>query len=373
MTKLKKLLFVGGHHTSALPVINELKKQTGPFEYQFFWVGHRHSMWGDKSDSLEYRDVAARQIPFYDLKAGKLYHTFHPLKLVRIPWGFIQAVYFLLKIRPHLVISFGGYLSVPVDIVAWVFGIPVITHEQTVVAGFANRLVAHFAKEVLLTWPQSLSKFPKGRAKVVGLPLRQELLSLVSDLPPISNPSLIYVAGGKQGSHVLNEALYGVLPRLLAKYRLVHQCGSSSVFNDYTRLQDLKKTMPQELSQNYVVSDFFEAKVVAELLRDSSLIVTRSGAHIVYELLAYGKPCLLIPLPGSSHNEQYLNAKILEEAGIGKILPEAELTHKVLEETIDQMLQDLPKYQQNAERARTQVSYDSAKKIAEEITALLAE
>ena len=267
---------------------------------------------------------------------------------------------------------------------AWIFGIPVITHEQTVAAGFANRLVSHFAKKVLLTWPQSLSKFSAGKAEVVGLPLRQELIDVLRDgsdnKKSTTQPSnyltiqpLIYIAGGKQGSHILNEAFYAILPRLLAKYRVVHQCGSSSVFDDFTRLKKLKETMPANLSQNYVVSDFFESQVVAEVLRDASLVVTRSGAHIVYELLAFGKPCLLIPLSWVSHNEQYLNAKVLEEAGIGVILNEKDLNSKSLEENVEDLLHNTAEFVKNAPKAQSLVVYDAAQKTAQAIESCLIE
>ena len=228
MAEGKKIVFVGGHHTTALAVIDALPNSA----YQIFWLGHRFSMWGDFASSLEYKEVTGRGIPFYDLKAGKFYRTYNPLKLIRIPFGFIQAIYYLLKIRPALIVSFGGYLSVPVVIVGWVLGIPAVVHEQTVVSGYANRLVSLFAKRVLLSWPQSLARFPSDKALVVGLPLRREVVETLlqpQELPP---PPLIYITGGKQGSHVLNDVVYKSLPRLLSKYKIIHQCGDSTVYND---------------------------------------------------------------------------------------------------------------------------------------------
>ena len=122
---MNRLVFVGGHHTTALAVIDVLQVENP--NLAIFWIGHRFSMWGDKNDSVEYRDITARYIPFYDLKAGKFYHTYNPLKLLRIPFGFFQAFYYLLKIRPVLIVSCGGYLAVPVVIVGWILRIPSIT------------------------------------------------------------------------------------------------------------------------------------------------------------------------------------------------------------------------------------------------------
>ena len=102
-------------------------------------------------------------------------------------------------------------------------------------------------------------------------------------------------------------------------------------------------------------------------------MVSRSGANIVYELLALGKPCLLIPMPWVSHNEQYLNAKILEDVGLGRILPESELTSQRLEELVDDMLAALPKFIAAAKEAQKLVVYDAAQRVVQEINAILVE
>ena len=153
---MKTLVFTGGHHTSALEVAKQLKRRG----WRIIWFGHRHSMWSDKSDSAEYHDVTTSDIKFYNLQAGKFYRTFHPLKLIRIPWGFIQSFYWLLRLKPVGIVSFGGYLAVPTVITGWILGIPAITHEQTVAAGWANRLIARFAQKIAVTWPVSARHYP---------------------------------------------------------------------------------------------------------------------------------------------------------------------------------------------------------------------
>src|SRR3972149_2405238 len=146
---MKKLVFTGGHHTSALEIATALRNEG----WQITWFGHRHSLWDDSSDSAEYREVTAAGIKFYNLYAGKFYRTYNPLKLIRIPVGFIQSLLLLLLIRPDGLVSFGGYLAVPVVITGWLLGIPAITHEQTVTAGYANSVIALLAKKIALSWP----------------------------------------------------------------------------------------------------------------------------------------------------------------------------------------------------------------------------
>ncbi|MCX6784052.1 MAG: UDP-N-acetylglucosamine--N-acetylmuramyl-(pentapeptide) pyrophosphoryl-undecaprenol N-acetylglucosamine transferase [candidate division WWE3 bacterium] len=367
-----KVVFVGGHHTPVLAIIEAL--QNNSLEFDFYWVGHRFSMWGDTRDSAEYKEVTALKIPFFDLKAGKFYHTYNPFKLIRIPWGFIRSFWYLLRLQPDLVVTFGGYLSVPVAFNAWLLGIPVITHEQTVTAGLANKFVAHFAKLILLTWPQSLKEFPKDKSEVIGLPLRSEIVASAQSkevFDATSPKPLIYITGGKQGSHVINEAALPILTELLDHFRVVHQCGSNSINNDLDRLLKFKMTLPSEQTRNYEVSDYFDAKKVAKIMREASLIISRSGANTTYELLAFGKPAILIPLPNVSHNEQFLQAKILADTGAAIIINQSDLTPAILLDTINKMFLELPDYKARAEGLRNLACYDAAEKFAQKITTFI--
>jgi len=272
------LLFVGGHHTSAIAVIEALVEKRRVSVSDIYWIGHKYSMWGDKNPGAEYREVTALGIPFNDLKAGKLYRTFHPLKLIRIPFGFLQAFYFLLKIKPNLIVSFGGYLAVPVVMVGWLLRIPAVTCEQTVVSGWANRVVAKFARKIFVAWPQSEKFFPKSKVAVTGLPLRQEVLKpqglpVASDLGQFlkaakkAKKPVIYITGGKQGSHTINKAVEGVLGELLREYSVVHQCGSSSVADDYGGLKAYRLQLTAELRPHYLVQEYFNAAEVGAIYR----------------------------------------------------------------------------------------------------------
>jgi len=334
---VKRLVFTGGHHTSALVVAKELILQG---KYKVVWFGHRYSMWGDKSDSAEYKEVIAAGIKFYDLKAGKFYNTFNPLKLIRIPWGFIQAFYFLLKIHPAGIVSFGGYLAVPTVITGWLLGIPSVTHEQTMVAGWANRLIANFSRKIAITWPESAKFYPKSKTILTGLPLRLEIIQLKNQIDRIPNTCLpagkaehrvIYITGGKQGSHLINQIVFSILPELVKKYTVIHQTGSSSIHNDYQHALDL-------VQKNYEVFDFDSQKAI-KALKLADIVIGRAGAHTIYELAVLGKKCILIPIPWVSHNEQLINAQMLENSGLATVIPEDKLNG----ERILMALQDIQK------------------------------
>ncbi len=153
-----KIVITGGHHSSALPVIKELQEKYP--EVQIFWFGHKFSAQGDKNPTLEFHEITALGIPFYHIHAGKFYRTLNPKRLAKIPYGFFQCLSLLIKLKPDAIMSFGGYLAVPAVLAGRLLGIPAITHEQTVVAGWANRLISKVVQKVLISWQESAKFFP---------------------------------------------------------------------------------------------------------------------------------------------------------------------------------------------------------------------
>lgn len=332
-----KIVITGGHHTSAIPVIKELKKNP---DIKIFWVGHKYSVEGDKNPTLEYRELTALKIPFYNLKAGKLYRTKNLLRLLKVPLGVFQAFFLLLRIRPSVILSFGGYIAAPVVFAGWLFGIPSVTHEQTVVVGYANKFIARFAKKVLITWEESRKYFPGKNVVLVGLPLRKEIFKMSSNNLNL-NPNLptIYVTAGKTGSHAINETVLEAMPELLQISNVIHQSGDISMFNDYDKL--LEKSQAVDAPGKYNLRKFVLEGEVGEIFTKTNLVVGRSGAHTIYELLALEKPAVLIPIPWVSHNEQFANAAMLYKAGLARILEEKDLSPKSLIAAVKVALENL--------------------------------
>lgn len=320
---MKKLVITGGHHTSALVVAKALRKR----DWEIVWFGHRHTMWGDQADSAEYQEVTSAGLKFYDLKAGKFYRTYNPLKLIRIPFGFFQALYLLLIERPRGIVSFGGYLAVPTVLAGWLLGIPIITHEQVISGAWANKLIARFAKKIAVVWPQSLPLYPASKSVVIGLPVRPEILKIVQAKSRRTSPPIIYVTGGKQGAHILNEVVFAAMSKLSQKYKVIHQTGSNTLYNDID-------VANRSNFSNYEAFAYSGEKALAALGK-CDLVVGRSGAHTVYELGLLGKRSVLIPIPWVSHNEQLLNAKVLESAGLAVILPQNALSVETLLTSIE--------------------------------------
>lgn len=329
---MKTLIFTGGHHTSSLVVAKTLKNQG----WNIVWFGHRHTSLGDKADSGEFIDVTKANIEFVNLKAGKLYRSFHIIKLLRIPYGFFQAYYELLKRRQSVkgVVSFGGYLAVPTVLAAKLLGIPVITHEQTVVGGWANKLIGKYSQKILLTWPESQKYYKSNKTVIVGLPLRPEVSNLINKTKSSNHRPVIYITGGKQGSHVINKIIFEAIDELCEKYTVIHQTGNSTHFND--------SQIASEIKNKYYEYFSYGSEEAVAAFEKADVVIGRSGAHTCYELGILGKKSVLIPIPWSSHDEQYKNAQVLEKSKIAVILPQNKLDKQSLLAAIENALSLTP-------------------------------
>jgi len=387
-----RLLVTGGHHTPAMATLEALMKEGGgQFAWEIFWVGHRYSMWADQHDSAEYREVTQKGWPFYDLKAGKFHASWHPLKIWRLPWGFYQAAGLVDEIRPDLILSFGGYLAVPVALAGFFKKVPIITHEQTLSPGLANRALARLAQKVLISWPGTESCFPHSRAILTGLPLRSEVWAVgqpevaVKQVNPklqkavgfakANHLPLIYITGGKQGSHVINQAVSGCLDKLLPHMVIFHQTGSSSVTGDYQEALHQQARLPRPLRQRYYVQDYYFSWDHYYLLYQANLVISRSGANSVAELGSLGTPSLLIPIPWSSQHEQERNAKELQRSGLSEVLEERELTPESLAGRVIGMLTNEDHYRMagsnfSGREVHREAALKAAREVLETLTSL---
>lgn len=359
-----KIIITGGHHNSALAVVRELKKRG---TVDFLWLGHKYTMWGDREPGAEYKEVTAAGIPFYELKAGKVYKTLNLLMWLRVPWGFFQAFYRVWRFRPNLILSFGGYLAVPVALAGWILRIPVVTHEQTSVVSWSNRVITKLAQKIFISWPQSQKYLPAEKTILTGLPLREEIFQDRKKVDFQNSLPTLYITGGKQGSHIINEVISKILSKLLENYNAIHQVGSTTVTRDYQKLREQAKGLPEDLAARYILKDYFFEQEIGSVFAAADFVISRAGAHTIYELAALGKPCILVPIPWVSHNEQYKNARILVNEGLAKLIPENELTTGRFLREIDEMQENLASYQEHAQAVRELIRFDAAQKIADEI------
>ncbi len=357
----------GGHVQPALAVLQSLAEQVNVLPV---WIG--------SSAGIE-RDVAAENmIPFTSIQTGKLRRYFSlqtPVDAARIPIGAVQALFALRRIRPDVVFSTGGFVSVPTVVAARLLGIPSITHEQTATVGLATRINARFADVVALSFERSRENLTKtrGRVAVTGNPVRQslfkgtperarEIFGLPDDRP------LIYVTGGVLGAHAINQAVIESLPQLLQLASIIHQCGPEAGNGDLSRLMATRNQLDAALGQRYAIRERIGPEL-ADVYSAASLVIGRAGAGTVAELAALGKPSILIPLPGTGGDEQTLNARVLAEAGAAVLLPQEQLTADRLVAEVRKLIES-GRVDEMARAAKGHGQCDAADRLAREILAL---
>lgn len=370
-----KILITGAHFTPAVAVIEQLKKIS---DVKIVYVGRKTTLEGDKSPSQESKVLPSMGIKFIPIIMGRLQRTFTLYtipSLLKIPIGLIQALYVILSQKPDVILSFGGYVALPVVIAGWLFSIPIIVHEQVLVSGLANKISAIFADKIALSFQNQL----QGKQTILtGNPLRGEILQpkggVAYEYQKLFNIAkkeklpIILIMGGNQGSHVINLAIEEVLNKLNKIACIIHVTGENK-FGDFERLGRLGEL--GELGERYLVKKWIE-KGYGTILSKVDLVICRAGINSLTELAYLGKPALVIPVPYVYQDEQIKNAKYFEQLGLVKILPQTRLSGTFLLKNVKFMLNDLNQLKRKAKGAKKIVIPDAAKRLALE-TILLAE
>lgn len=323
---MKKIVLTGGgtagHVTPNIALLPKLEEAG----YEIYYIG--------SYEGIERKLIESYEIPYYGISSGKLRRYFDwknfsdPFKVLK---GYGQAISILKKLKPDVVFSKGGFVSVPVVMAAKHCKIPAIIHESDMTPGLANKLAIPSATKVCCNFPETLQYLPEGKAVLTGSPIRSELLKgdKVHALNFIGNftaekPTLM-VIGGSIGSVVINDTVRKALPELLKEYQVVHLCG--------------KGNLAPELdgTQGYVQYEYIKEEL-NDLFALADIVISRAGANAICELLALHKPNILIPLSAAaSRGDQILNARSFEKQGFSYVLEEEKLTEETLLEAIRQV------------------------------------
>ena len=363
----------GGHFAPALAVIQRL-----PEDWEYKIVGRKYAFEGDKALSLEYQTAQKENLSFVSLTTGRLQRKFTRytlFSLCKIPYGFFQAFGILRKYKPYVVLSFGGYISLPITIAAFLLRVPVVIHEQTLEAGAANLFAARFAKKICISWEESAHFFPKEKIVLTGNPIREFQISSIRQAQnknfkfQISNESLplIYITGGSLGAHAINGLVKHSLQELLGNYRVIHQTGDAKNFHDFDDLSRIKNGLPEKLRERYIVVKFVEPENVGVLLERADLVVARSGINTVSELIYFKKLALLIPLPFSQKDEQLKNAMFFQHLGLGVFVEQTDLDAKKFIKNIVEIVKHEDEYQKRAKNLKDILPTNAAEKIIDVI------
>ncbi len=367
-----RVVVTGAHFTPAQAVIEELAQFSG---IEIIYIGRNKTLEGDKALSVESQVLPKIGVKFQNLIAGRLQRNLSPytlISLLKIPIGFIQAFYYLGKDKPDVVLSFGGYVALPVVFSAWMLSIPVIVHEQTLVVGLANKISNLFATKIALTYTPDIKK-ENSKIILTGNPLRKELLE---DNTPSSEAKnfltkqqnsklpLILITGGNQGSHIINENIQKILPNLTASFFVVHQTGDSK-YKDFEALTITKDSL--KYKERYLVKKWIDVIDWAVILKNIDLAICRAGANTLYELAFFSVPAIAIPLPYLYKDEQKINALYFQKLGLVDVLLQKDLNPTNLLRKIKENSKQINNLKDKIKQARSIVIIGAAKRLAQEV------
>lgn len=288
--------------------------------------------------------------------------------LVLLSRGTLRALRLFAEIRPQVAAAFGGYASFPAVLAAWIRRVPLVVHEQNAVLGRANRMAAHFAERLLLSF-EDTEQVPaalRGRVHVTGNPVRPEVLTQAKAAAEQDGRRRLLVIGGSQGARRLGEMVpdaVAALPQTLRQTLVVWM----QVRED-ERPSAAVKLAGAGLA-GFELQPFF-ADLPARLGR-ADLVIARAGASTVAELLAVGRPAVLIPYPYAADDHQTANAVRLERAGAAVRIAESELTAHALAATLTTLLASPERLLAMQQAARRLARCDAAERIASALLSLL--
>ena len=339
---MKKIILTGGgtagHVTPNIALIPELQKRG----YEIYYIGSKNG--------IEKELMANFDIPYYGISSGKLRRYFDVKNFTdpfRILKGYSEASRIIKQVKPDVIFSKGGFVTVPVVKAAKRRNVPCVLHESDISPGLANRLCLSSASAVCANFPETLSLLPNDKAYLTGSPIRRELFSgnrleglkmcgFTADKP------VILVIGGSLGSVRVNEAVREILPELLKKYQVIHLCGKDKVDSSL------------EGTEGYVQYEYIQ-KELCDLLDAADLVISRAGANAICELLALHKPNILIPLSlEASRGDQILNAESFERQGFSYVIKEEELTSQGLLEAVSTVDSQKEEYRKTMEASGQQ-------------------
>ena len=354
---MKRIILTGGgtagHVTPNIALLPRLKELGYDIQYIGSYTG------------IEKELIEPFGIPYHGISSGKLRRYFSVRNFTdpfRVLKGFREAHKLIRQLKPDVIFSKGGFVSVPVVLAGKRCKVPVIIHESDMTPGLANKIAIPSAAKVCCNFPETLKSLPKGKAVLTGSPIRQELLSgnkiAAMDMCHFtSDKPVILVIGGSLGAVAVNNAVREALPELLKDFQIIHLCGKGKMDES---LKDVEGYCQFEYIKNELRNLFALADIV----------ISRAGANAICELLALHKPNLLIPLSANaSRGDQILNARSFERQGFSMELEEEELTNETLLSAVHDLYDNREKYIDAMKHSSQQDSIDTIIDLIESVTA----
>ncbi len=344
---MKRIILTGGgsagHVTPNIALLPRLKE----LQYDVHYIG--------SYNGIEKELIQPFSVAYHGISSGKLRRYFSLKNFTdpfRVLKGFREAAKLMKLLKPDVIFSKGGFVSVPIVMAGKKYKIPTIIHESDMTPGLANKLSIPSALKVCCNFPETVSRLPAGKAVLTGCPIRQELLSgnkaKALEFTGLSGSKpVLLIIGGSLGAAAVNAAVRRILPSLLKEFQVVHLCGKN-------KLDASLNHMDGYIQYEYIRDELKDLFALADV------VISRAGANAICELLALRKPNLLIPLPANaSRGDQILNARSFERQGFSMVLEEENMDDETLLSAIRKLYRDRQVYQKAMAASDQQNSIDA--------------
>ena len=353
----------GGHFYPLIAVAEALNAKSQE-------IGKSFLLYYFGPDPYDRASLDALGITFVKVPAGKRrrYRSFlNILDSFKVLAGIIVALYKLFWLYPDVIMSKGGFTSVPILFAARILRIPIVVHESDAVVGRANKFGARAARYVAISYAESAQFFPPEKTALTGIPIREILLA---PAPPNAKESLgvdvslpvLLVLGGSQGAERVNTLILESLDELLPAYTIIHQTGGA--LYEATKAAAEALITDQNLRMRYHPIGFLDAATLNVAYETASIVISRSGSTTIFETAAHAKPSILIPIPEEISHDQRTNAYAYARSGAAIVMEEGNLRDGLLAAEISRIMSNQDTYRSMATAAKAFAPRDAAGKIA---------
>lgn len=314
-----KIIFTGGGTQGHISLNLALIPYFIEKGYEVHYIGSKNGIEKEIINDL-------KNVQYHEISTGKLRRYFSienfkdPFRVIK---GIIESKRIIKKIKPNIVFSKGGFVSLPVVVGAKLNKVPVVSHESDLSAGLANKLASPFCKKIFLTFEDKNNRF-KEKGEYVGALVREDIKTgnkeKGKEICNINNnrPTIL-VMGGSLGAKSINEAIWNNIDEILKDFNVIHICGKNSVNTNVKR-------------DNYIQFEFVKDEL-KHIFKVADMVISRAGANSIFEFLSLNIPMLLIPLPLSqSRGDQIENAKYFKEKGYCNVLEDEKIQEQLLEQ-----------------------------------------
>lgn len=377
MKKLRVLLTgggTGGHIFPLIAVVEALKNQSASFgvdlDLRYFGSARAYAQTLVDND-IEY-------VPVIATKWRRYFSVLNFLDILKFPFSIIQLLWKIFWFMPNVIFSKGGPGALAVVLAGRFYRIPVVIHESDSRPGLTNKISGRWAEKFFLAFAAASPYFRNPNQEVIGNPVRKSLFAAAESLQfggenpvlqakkglglGLNEPTLL-ILGGSQGAERLNDFVLENLELLIQDFQLLHQIGKNNYENYKKELEFLTKDWGEAEKNRYHFRPFFD-KDLADALIAADLVIARAGAGSIFELAAFGKPAILVPLPESANDHQKENARIYSEAGACLIIQEENLMGSIIKKSLNDLTANPLKLKAMGDAARSFYRPDAASVIA---------